>query len=99
MSKPHTVIVVLDAAEGKGRELELALETVALPSRAEPACIEYRIHKNIENPNQFVLYENWESKEKHTKQFEKAYIKEFADKAGPLLAKPYLAIFATETLS
>lgn len=97
--RPHTVIVVLDAIEGKAHELEAALEEVALPSRSEPACIEYRLHKSKDNPCQFILYENWESKEKHAEQFEKPYIRKFSEKAGPLLTKPYLAIIAEEKVS
>lgn len=96
MSKPHTVVVVLEAKQGKENELAAALKAVIQPSRSESTCLEYRLHKSIENPNQFVLYENWESKEKHQKQFTKPYIVELGEKLNDLLAKPYQAIFAEE---
>lgn len=49
-------------------------------SRSEQSNIEYRLHKSIGNPQQFILYENWQSKEKHRQQFEKPYIKDLANK-------------------
>ena len=96
MSKPHTVIVVLEAKQGKEKELASALEAVVHPSRSERTCLEYRLHRSLENPAQFVLYENWESKDKHQEQFTKPYIVELGEKLTDLLAKPYQAIFAEE---
>jgi len=96
MSNKHTVVVLLEAKQGKEAELEAALQSVADLSRDETANIKYRIHQNSDNPQQFILYENWENEEKHAEQFEKTYIKEFADKLADILAKPYQAYFAKE---
>ncbi|MFN3233810.1 MAG: putative quinol monooxygenase [Gammaproteobacteria bacterium] len=96
MSKQHTVIAVLEANPGKEFELESALQVVAEYSRAESANIEYRLHKSTDNPRQFILYENWASKEKHQEQFDKPYIKELAEKLGSMLAKPYEAYISEE---
>lgn len=96
MNKAHTVVIILEAKPGMESELESALVSVAEQSRAENTNIEYRLHKSIENPQQFILYENWESKEKHQAQFEKLYIKDFADKLENVLAKPYQGFFAEE---
>jgi len=38
MSKPHTVIVVFEAKQGKETELESALTAVVQPSRDENTC-------------------------------------------------------------
>jgi quinol monooxygenase YgiN len=96
MKKPHVVIVILEAKQDRAKELESILESVIRPSRAEEACLEYRLHKSLDNPCQFVLYENWKSKEKHQEQFAKPYIKELVDKLDDLLAKPYQAVYAEE---
>lgn len=96
MSKKHTVIVVLEAKSGKETELELALNSVAKRSRLESTNIEYRLHRSIDNPKQFILYENWISKEKHKEQFEKSYIKELINKLEFVLAKPYEAYMVEE---
>lgn len=96
MPKPHIVIVILEAKLGKENELAQALKKVVEPSRAEETCVEYRLHQDSDNPTQFVLYEQWVSRERHQEQFTKPYIMELGQKINDLLAKPYQAIFATE---
>ena len=96
MDQKHTVVVILEAQAGKEDELKVALEAVVEPSRAEPSCLEYRLHQDQDNPAQFMLYENWVSKEKHQEQFEKSYILALGAKLGSLLAKPYQVLFAKE---
>lgn len=96
MEKKHTVVVILEAKEDKAAELKAALEAVVEPSRAESTNIEYRLHQAQDNPAQFVLYENWVSKEKHQEQFEKPYIVELGAKLESLLAKPFQLVFAEE---
>ncbi len=96
MSTPHTVVVLLEAKQGKEQALESALKAVIVPSSSENTCLEYRLHKSIDNPAQFFLYETWASKEAHQAQFDKPYIKELGAKLGNLLAKPYQAVFARQ---
>ncbi len=96
MSKTYTVVVVIEAKTGKESELKHALTKIIAPSRKELTCLEYRLHQDLNNPAQFVLYENWESKEAHQKQFEKPYITAFAESIENVLAKPYQVVFAEE---
>lgn len=96
MSKSYTVIAVLEAKASKEHELAAALKAVVEPSRAEEICLEYKLHQSSDNPAQFVLYEQWVSKERHREQFAKPYIIELGQKLETLLAKPYQIIFATE---
>ena len=96
MTKPYTVIVVLEAQAGKELQLQSALEAVIKPSRSEKGCLEYRLHQSLDNPAQFVFYENWESKEKHLAHMEEAYIKELVVTTEALLAKPFQVILAHE---
>jgi quinol monooxygenase YgiN len=94
MQKSYTVVVVLEAKPGKQDELKSALKAVIEPSRNESTNLEYRLHQDLNNPAQFVLYENWISKEAHQLQFQKPYIAELGDKLGALMAGSYQAIFA-----
>jgi len=96
MKKAHTVMVVVEAKPEKIEELKQALIAVVAPSRAEGACLEYRLHQDKNNLAQFMLYENWENAEMHQKQFEKPYIVELAGRMGELLAKPYFVVIAEE---
>ena len=96
MPKPYTVIAILEAKPGCEDALEAALKKVVEPSRAEPACLEYRMHRSLDNPAQFIFYENWLSNEEHAEQFDKPYIVELKEKLDSLLGKPYQLYFATE---
>ena len=98
MSNRHTVIVILDAKKEKIAELESALKIILKASRAEKTNFEYRLHINTDNPQQFILYEQWESKEKHAEQFKKPYIIEFSKQLDDLLDKPYQVYFPKEIL-
>lgn len=92
----HTVIAVLQAIQGKEKELKEALLSVVSPSRAEKNCIEYRLHQDKNNPAQFILYENWKNSDVHAEQFKKNYICQLGEQLKVLLAKPYQVFFATE---
>ena len=92
----HTVIVLLEAKQGKEKELNDALVAVIEPSRSEAASIEYRLHQSKDNPAEFALYENWKSASEHAKQFEKPYIKQLGVQLGNLLAKPYVVFMGHE---
>lgn len=94
--KAHTVIVILEAKQGKENLLKEALSKVAQLSRLEESCIEYHFYQDKENPVRFALYEQWKSKEVHEKQFSKPYIIDFAKQAESWLDKPYDAIFGQE---
>jgi len=96
MEKVHVVIVIFEAKPGKEGALEAALSDVVGPSRSEASCLEYRLHKSNTNPAEFVLYENWESQEKHQEQFQKPYIIALGQKLEELLVRPYQVIFSHE---
>ncbi len=72
------------------------MTNVIQPSHNESTCLEYRPHQDLSNSAKFVLYEIWESREAHQKQFQKPYIIALAEQIGELLASPYQAIFAEE---
>ena len=95
-AKQHTVLVVVEAKPGMEQVLEATLAAVVEPSRSESTNIEYRLHRDINNPAQFFLYENWTSAADHQLQFQKPYIVELVGKLGDLLAKPYICILGQE---
>jgi quinol monooxygenase YgiN len=90
----HTVVVVLEARRGKEDALKAALIKVRDLSLQESGCLAYHVHRSLNNSAQFILYENWESKAAHSKQFQKPYIMELENKLELLLAKPYQLFMA-----
>lgn len=92
----HTVVMFLQSQPGKEKNLLNALSEAAKLSLKEEACLEFRIHENIEHQNFFIVYETWASKEAHKAQFEKPYIKNLADQLSDILAQPFAAYYARE---
>ena len=48
-----TVIATLEAKEGKEEALEKALSQIIEPTRKEGGCINYDLHRTLDNPKVF----------------------------------------------
>jgi len=83
-----TVVAVLQAIKGKGEELERELIALVPPTRQEPGCINYDLHRSSEDPTMYMFYENWVNKKALDQHLEMPYLKEFSKKADRLLKKP-----------
>lgn len=86
----HEVSVVAQFQAKPGKEAALKKELVALIglSRSEPGCITYILHQSVEDRTCFMFYENWVNKKDLDDHLQKPYIKNFMEKASPLLAAP-----------
>ncbi len=58
-----TILAQITAAPGKEDLVRNELEKLVDITRAEPGCEQYDLHRDNENPNLFVFYENWQSRE------------------------------------
>ena len=59
---PLTVIASLKAIPGQEAALFAALSALIAPTRAEPGCILYEMHRSHENPGWIIFNELWESR-------------------------------------
>lgn len=57
-----TVIASLKAKPGQEAALFAELNALVAPTRAEPGCILYEMHRSHENPGWFIFNELWESR-------------------------------------
>jgi quinol monooxygenase YgiN len=58
MNKEQVILNVRwKAAPGREAELESRLLALVGPSRAEPGCIQYDFHRNVEDPSVFMFCE------------------------------------------
>ncbi len=57
------IIVRYQAEAGKGDEVAALLARHTAATRAEPGCIDFVALRSTENPDSFVLYERYESRE------------------------------------
>ncbi len=65
-----TVIARFLAKDGMEERLERELRAMVEPTRAEPGCINYDLHRRSDDGRVFVIYENYEDDEavEHHKQ-------------------------------
>ncbi len=72
-----TLIAFIRAQKGKGDELGRRLAALVQPARAEPGNINYDLHRSNEDPDVWVLYENWKHASDLAAHFELPYIQAF----------------------
>ena len=60
MSDKSVVLNVhFEAAPGHEQELAELLGAMVAPTRAEPGCLAYELHRDPENPAKFMFYERF----------------------------------------
>ncbi|SVK37477.1 antibiotic biosynthesis monooxygenase [Luteibacter aegosomatis] len=72
-----TLIAFIRAKPGLGDELGRRLGALVEPSRAEAGNINYDLHRSNDDPDVWVLYENWKAEADLTLHFEQPYMKAF----------------------
>ena len=83
-----TIIGTVVAKPEKRDELMRLLAAQVAPTRAEPGCINYDFHCDKADPNVFVFYENFVSKEALEDHLNKPHLNPLMDRLDELLAKP-----------
>ena len=80
MNKAISIVARIEAKTDKIELVKSALLKLIEPTRKEEGCLQYDLHKDNENPEVFVFYENWETRslwETHMNNDHlKAYMKE-----------------------
>lgn len=56
-----TIVAILRARAGSEEELGRRLAELVTPTRGEPGCINYNLHRSNTDAAVWVLYENWRS--------------------------------------
>ena len=60
---PLTIIAKLKAKPGKEQEVYDACHALLAPTHAEEGCINYDMHRSVEDPAIIIFYENWTTRE------------------------------------
>jgi quinol monooxygenase YgiN len=87
-NKSVTVIARVRANEGKEEMVRRELTALIAPTRSEPGCVMYSLHRGTDNKALFMVYEGWSSKHDLDDHLKKPYLKAFLKKADELLAEP-----------
>ena len=61
-----TLLVILRPREGQEIFLEAELRALIGPTRKEDGCLRYDLYRSSEGPVAYLLYEIWESRDRHT---------------------------------
>ncbi len=63
MSKPLTIVARIKAKPGKESALAAELAKLVAPTLLEAGCLQYDFHRDLEDPGNFLFFENWETRE------------------------------------
>lgn len=85
MDRSFKLVAILRARAGFEDELGRRLASLIAPTRREPGCTEYVLHRSQTDAAVWVLYEGWRSKADLERHFSMPYLREFlADAPGML---------------
>jgi quinol monooxygenase YgiN len=87
MDNMCTVIAHFYAKPEKARELEKILLNFVVQTRQEPGCVNYDLHQADDDPNVFMFYENWRSREEWDLHNQRPFLKSFLEKRTDYLTK------------
>ena len=75
---PLTIIAKLKAKPGSEDDLYEACRKLIAPTLAEEGCINYDMHRSIEDSGTIMFYENWETKPLWERHMESPHLAEFS---------------------
>ncbi len=87
-AKSVTVVAQFKAKPGKEAELRHELVSLLTPSRKDAGCLNYDLHKGLDNPALFLFHENWTSKLHLDQHLQKSDLKAVLARVGQLVAEP-----------
>ena len=88
MGKQITVIARLKAKPGFESRLEELAKGLIEPTRAEAGCVNYVLHRDLEDPAVYYFYEIWRSQEDLNLHFQTLHLKRALEIAPEILAEP-----------
>lgn len=95
MSEPLSVFARLKARPGQAEALGLVLRSLVAPTRAEAGALDYLLHRSVESPDTWLLYERWASRADHDAHFEQPYMKAVLARVPELVDGNVEMTFAT----
>jgi quinol monooxygenase YgiN len=85
----YTVLAIFEAKSGQEKALKEILNSLIEPTLLEEGCLNYDLHECLDNPGQFMFYENWVNQLAHARHCEMPHIKEWQDRE-PYAGNPHV---------
>lgn len=74
MSKPLTIVAVIQAEAGFENEVADALKACIVPTLAEAGCEQYDLHTDNNKPGLFLFFENWTTRDEWLVHMDSAHL-------------------------
>ena len=93
--KPFTLVVVLTAKDGQGKQLEELFKPAIAATRKEKGCIAYDLNRDLAEAAKYYVYERWQSVAALEAHLQTPHIKTLLSKIGDVLAgEPEVKFYA-----
>lgn len=89
----QTLFAELEAKPTQGKELESILKGLVEPTRQEPGCIHYAVHRDQASDVRFLVYEVYRDEAACQAHLNSSHIKAALGRFETLLASPPRLIF------
>ena len=83
-----TVIAQFKAKPGKESQVRQELLSLVAPSRKDAGCLNYDLHRGLDDPALFLFHENWSSKAHLDAHLQKPDLQAVLTKVSQLVAEP-----------
>ena len=87
-AEPVTVIARIRAKIGLEDRVYQELTKLLAPTRAEAGCLNYDMHRNLEDPSLFLFHETWASEAALNRHFQTAHIAHWLSVIPEVCAEP-----------
>ena len=88
------VAAMIKVIEGKGDEFEQEFSKLVPKVLKDPGTIAYVIHRSIDDPSKFFVYEKYESREALTAHSQTEHFKEFGQATrGMFAGRPEIGLY------
>jgi quinol monooxygenase YgiN len=76
---PIILNVHMEAVAGREKDLENQLRALVAPTRSEPGCLAYELHRDPECPGKFMFFEKFRSQAALDEHVASGHFKNFLD--------------------
>lgn len=73
-----TIVAHIFAKPDRIDLVKAELKKIIAPTLAEEGCLQYDLHQDNENPEHFMFYENWASRELWLAHMDQQHLKDYA---------------------
>ena len=85
MSKPLTIVARIKAKPDRENALAAELIKLVAPTLVEAGCLQYDYHRDLEDPGNFLFFENWATKDQWLAHMESPQLKTYQAAADDLV--------------